>query len=1176
MGVKIENMSRKELRFGLLSGILLFGGMFSDGLWSQESSGEPFLGWHFKPDFYVEGRFRPLAGSFAAQVVGSPEFSRAQPSALNLSESIRLKIGDRPENLDLPREQVTLEAWLRVSEPSPWAGVFSALQDNGNFERGLFLGTDAEGRRFNFAVATESRNRLHYLLDAEPFVMGAWYCLTATYDGRAQRLYVDGRLAAEADMQLGPIRYAESGPIVLGRYEDDNEQHFLQAELESVFIWKRALSASEVASRFEKRRSEFPGIVPEQVEEPVEGWPTYLRDNRRSGITQEEVSSVLSVRWIYRSRKPPTPSWPPPARHDPFNKKFNLEARVVYDRAFHLVAQKGRVYFGSSSEDKVVCLDLESGKEHWTFYAEGPVRNAPSLHGNRLFFGSDDGFVYALRPTDGLQLWKTRIGPKDFRLPGNSRLISMWPIRTGVTAWESFGFVCAGLFPRERVINAILNLETGEILRTQDLNEAVQGYMQDVGGGQLRVPTGRSPVGANVGFLKRELKEKRLPGTKTVVYENYPYTVIGTEEIRFGGGDGRIAAWNAGSGEELWKMPVEGKAWSMALCDGYLLVSTDQGLVYCLSSSEVDTPNVIHPQQIADDQASSARDRETALKLLEWAGTDKGYAWIADAKTGGLALELSKNSQMQVICTTADEEQANRLRRFFDLQGKSGQIAVHHLEKPAAAPYNKYLFNLICYEEFARGREYSGDPQLFHDFVKPHGGVFVFGLDKSHRFYQTPPKNTGEWTHPLGDAGNSGCSGDKTLSTDLVMQWYGPPGPRRMVDRHQKNVAPLFKDGRVYISGRDFVSVVDAYNGTILWEQPVPDSFRAAQNCNSGNMAVGDDAFFMAAGDQCLVFERDTGEILSRFPIPDVGMDWGYLALGERFVIGSATPVGGMRWQITPDSWQIAYGDNGVLICSQSLFAYNPDNKEKVWHYSTEGVIANPCIALGDGRIFFLENPSVATRRFKDGRVPLKAFFQEGKIFLVALDVESGNKVYARPLNLSSYEHVAYMSYAEDRILLTGSKYKDTDGLKRLYYEMRGLEASTGEQKWSMDHFGARQVVGGIHGEQTDRPAIVNGKVHLDVRTYDLQTGREIAAWQKRSVGGCGVMSTSADWAFRRMGTPTMINLKNGDAIPLTQSTRPGCWINIIPAGGLVIIPEASSGCSCNHAIQTSLVLRAE
>ncbi len=37
---------------------------------------------------------------------------------------------------------------------------------------------------------------------------------------------------------------------------------------------------------------------------------------------------------------------------------------------------------------------------------------------------------------------------------------------------------------------------------------------------------------------------------------------------------------------------------------------------------------------------------------------------------------------------------------------------------------------------------------------------------------------------------------------------------------------------------------------------------------------------------------------------------------------------------------------------------------------------------------------------------------------------------------------------------------------------------------------------------------------------------------------------------------------------------RPGCWINFIPAGGLLLVPEASSGCQCPFAIATTIVFK--
>ena len=37
--------------------------------------------------------------------------------------------------------------------------------------------------------------------------------------------------------------------------------------------------------------------------------------------------------------------------------------------------------------------------------------------------------------------------------------------------------------------------------------------------------------------------------------------------------------------------------------------------------------------------------------------------------------------------------------------------------------------------------------------------------------------------------------------------------------------------------------------------------------------------------------------------------------------------------------------------------------------------------------------------------------------------------------------------------------------------------------------------------------------------------------------------------------------------------SRPSCWLSNLPARGLLLKPEASTGCGCTFAMQTSIVL---
>ena len=93
---------------------------------------------------------------------------------------------------------------------------------------------------------------------------------------------------------------------------------------------------------------------------------------------------------------------------------------------------------------------------------------------------------------------------------------------------------------------------------------------------------------------------------------------------------------------------------------------------------------------------------------------------------------------------------------------------------------------------------------------------------------------------------------------------------------------------------------------------------------------------------------------------------------------------------------------------------------------------------------------------------------------------------------------------------------------------------------------------------------------------YDLNTGQRDYdwGWQRGHRGGCGTISASNQAFFFRDRNAAMFDLKQKTHLPVTQVSRPGCWINMIPAGGLLLIPEASSGCTCHYAVQASLAMR--
>ena len=233
-------------------------------------------------------------------------------------------------------------------------------------------------------------------------------------------------------------------------------------------------------------------------------WPTYQHDYARSGVARESLLAPFTDGWVHRSRHAPRPAWRGEAKWDGYNKVYDLKSRQIFDYAYHPVIADGLLYYGSSADDKIYCLDAATGEQRWTFFTEGPVRLAPTIAEGRVFVGSDDGHAYCLEAKSGTLVWKTQIGPRDYRIPGNSRIISRWPLRTGIVIIDDLAYCAAGMFPSEGVLITAIEADTGKIKWQQKQTDLpAQGYML-ASHTRLYVPAGRNnPVVLNRADGKR-------------------------------------------------------------------------------------------------------------------------------------------------------------------------------------------------------------------------------------------------------------------------------------------------------------------------------------------------------------------------------------------------------------------------------------------------------------------------------------------------------------------------------------------------------------------------------------------------------------------------------------------------------------------------------------------------
>ena len=221
-------------------------------------------------------------------------------------------------------------------------------------------------------------------------------------------------------------------------------------------------------------------------------WPTYQQDTRRSCISQDNLKTPLNLQWKYQAAIAPKPAWADPAKTDYWHREANLKPRVVFDKAYHVISVDNKVYFGSSADDKIYCLDANTGAEIWSYFTSGPVRLAPTYSNGLLYTGSDDGVVYCHNADSGELVWKINTAEGKRFIPGNERMISISPIRTGVLVDDGTAYFCSGMFPNEGVDLFAVNADNGKVIwKKSDLGISPQGYLL-ASEENIYIPTGRT------------------------------------------------------------------------------------------------------------------------------------------------------------------------------------------------------------------------------------------------------------------------------------------------------------------------------------------------------------------------------------------------------------------------------------------------------------------------------------------------------------------------------------------------------------------------------------------------------------------------------------------------------------------------------------------------------------
>ncbi|MGI9427808.1 MAG: PQQ-binding-like beta-propeller repeat protein [Bythopirellula sp.] len=103
-----------------------------------------------------------------------------------------------------------------------------------------------------------------------------------------------------------------------------------------------------------------------------------------------------------------------------------------------------RVYLSAVDAHTVYALDSDSGKEVWSFIADGRIDTPPTYYKGMLLFGTRSGYAYCLRASDGALSWRFRAAPHERLIGAFDGIESAWPVYGAVLVKDGIAYLAAG------------------------------------------------------------------------------------------------------------------------------------------------------------------------------------------------------------------------------------------------------------------------------------------------------------------------------------------------------------------------------------------------------------------------------------------------------------------------------------------------------------------------------------------------------------------------------------------------------------------------------------------------------------------------------------------------------------------------------------------------------------
>jgi hypothetical protein len=278
------------------------------------------------------------------------------------------------------------------------------------------------------------------------------------------------------------------------------------------------------------------------------------------------------------------------------------------------------------------------------------------------------------------------------------------------------------------------------------------------------------------------------------------------------------------------------------------------------------------------------------------------------------------------------------------------------------------------------------------------------------------------------------------------------------------------------------------------------------------------------------------------------------------------------------------------IMASNQFFALDTETGALRWQYDG-GPIAHPAIAMMDGHVFLADcevtEAEKSTAMDERRKLVASGVWEKETIEygpqdadvrrVLALDAATGEKKWERVMDLTGCGGDRMGLACKDGALCFFGCFSNHDRDlfltgKLAWRRVTVVNAQDGSDKWSRPLNYLR------------RPVIVGDEILIEPRGCALHTGEvksrlhpltgANSEWEYVRPGHCcSATSAAPNMFFLRGYFLWYYDLERDQGMLPFGGIRPGCWINTIPANGLVLFPDASAGCTCSYPINATVAL---